>query len=264
MRKNRRVFDQIVNDLVCRGEDVKKGAVGSEPSLAEQVGKALGVEYQILPPQTLEDSLIQIWKAAAQPGIQPLLLIPDKCFLNAVKLPEYPSPGTDGWPDAAALLQERLDEIKQGFDSSEEDREVWREIIAEGADKGIRHGSGSLYIHWQEVLEAGGLLLLRIPAAHPWDIFRHIPFGGFNACPDNLEQMAISKYWYEKHGATPIMLGADTLQFHLERPPGENAIHALACEMFGFCEDTIFQGEESVANLEQTIRGSNYWFFWWD
>ncbi len=262
--EHREFLDQVVKELVCHDEDVEPEFADKAPSLAERVGKSLGLEYQILPPQTSDEALVRIWKHAVRPGVQPLLLMPDECFLNTQPLPEYPEADTGGWPDAAAWLQKRLHEIKELYDGSEEDRAVWQEITAENPDKEIRNGSGSLYVHWREALDAGGLLLLLIPARHPWDVFRHIPFGGFNACPDNLEQMAVAKYWHEKYGACPIMLGRDTLQFYLERPPGEHDIHALACEMFGFCEDTIFQGEESVGNLEQTIRGANYWFFWWD
>ncbi len=264
VRQNRHVLDQIAKDLVCHDPDVEKTATGGGPSLAEQVGRALGLPYEILPPQTLENALDEIWQTAAQPGIQPLLLIPDSCFLHAAALPQYPLPDAQGWPDPMGLLQQRLDGIKEGFMGSEEDMALWQEITAQGDERGTPQENGGLYVPWQTVQEAGGLLLLRIPGQQPWDIFRRIPFGGFNACPDNLEQMAVSKYWYEGYGARPMMLGMDTLQFYVERPPRGAQAHPLALEMFGFCEDLILQGAESVAALEQTVRGSNHWFFWWD
>ena len=164
--EQRGLLDRMAEELVCLDKDMED-TERSGPSLAERVGRALGMDYQILPPQTTDKALVRIWKSAAQPGVQPLLLLPDEHFLDAQPMPEYPLPDTDGWPDAAAFLRQKLDEIKQSYDDSEEDREVWREITAESADREIRQGEGGLYVPWKEVQAAGGLLLLRVPAIHP-------------------------------------------------------------------------------------------------
>ena len=258
------VFDQLIEDLVCLDPDLEPEEQNSGLSLAERVGAALGLEYEILPPQTSDRELVRIWSMAARPGVQPLLLLPDECFLNAAPLPEYPQPGEAGWPDGAEFLKKRLEELKEGFDHSQEDQAVWQEIMAPDTSGQIVMESHKLFVHWEEVQKAGGLLLLQVPAAHPWDVFRRVPFGGFNACPDNLEQMAVCQYWHGSYGAAPILLGRDTLQFYLQKQPPEQRLYQLACEMFAFSEDLVFQGVETVGGLEPLLRGSNFWFFWWD
>lgn len=258
------VFDQLIQDLVCLDPDLEPEEETGGPSLAEQVGAALGLEYEILHPQTSDKELLRIWNMAARPGVQPLLLLPDECFFNAAPLPEYPQPGEAGWPDGAEFLQKRLEELKEGFAHSPEDQAVWQNIMTPDTSGQMVAENHKLFVHWEEVEKAGGLLLLKVPAAHPWDVFRRVPFGGFNACPDNLEQMAVCRYWHNGYGAVPILLGRDTLQFYLRRQPSEQSLYQLACEMFAFSEDLVFQGVETVGALEPLLRGSNFWFFWWD
>ncbi len=264
MEEHGAVFDQLIQDLVCLDPDLEPEEETGGPSLAEQVGAALGLEYEILPPQTSDKELLRIWNMAARPGVQPLLLLPDECFFNAAPLPEYPQPGEAGWPDGAEFLQKRLEELKEGFAHSPEDQAVWQNIMTPDTSGQMVAENHKLFVHWEEVEKAGGLLLLKVPAAHPWDVFRRVPFGGFNACPDNLEQMAVCRYWHNGYGAVPILLGRDTLLFYLRRQPSEQSLYQLACEMFAFSEDLVFQGVETVGALEPLLRGSNFWFFWWD
>lgn len=93
MEEHGAVFDQLIQDLVCLDPDLEPEEETGGPSLAEQVGAALGLEYEILPPQTSDKELLRIWNMAARPGVQPLLLLPDECFFNAAPLPEYPPAG---------------------------------------------------------------------------------------------------------------------------------------------------------------------------
>ena len=173
-----------------------------------------------------------------------------RVFLDMADLPSYPQPEEKRLPDAEAFLWQRLNSLKESYENSEEDQAVWRETLDWDSGEEPPAG-GALYVDRSMVKEAGGFLLLFIPAEKSWDVFRQIPFGGFNACPDNLEIMAVSRYWRQKYGAVPIMLGRDALQFYLKQPPREEEIPSLALEMFGFCEDIIFQGVESVRDWEK-------------
>ncbi len=156
MEEHGAVFDQLIQDLVCLDPDLEPEEETGGPSLAEQVGAALGLEYEILPPQTSDKELLRIWNMAARPGMQPLLLLPDECVFNAAPLPEYPQPGEAGWPDGAEFLQKRLEELKEGFAHSPEDQAVWQNIMTPDTSGQMVAENHKLFVHWEEVKRQGG------------------------------------------------------------------------------------------------------------
>ena len=108
------------------------------------------------------------------------------------------------------------------------------------------------------------LVLAEIPVKHPWEVFAHIPFGGWTECPCNEEQMAVAKYWYEKYGAVPAVITRDVLEYDLPAPARREDAMALAMEQYTFCPDIVDQGCESVGCLADTLAKSTKWYFWWD
>ena len=103
-----------------------------------------------------------------------------------------------------------------------------------------------------------------IPAEHPWEIFAWMPFGGWNECPSDEEQMAAAKYWFEEYGAVPAVMTRDVLEFDLPAPiPKERAME-LAMEQYTFCSDIVDQGCGSIGMLADSLWQSDKWFFWWD
>lgn len=108
------------------------------------------------------------------------------------------------------------------------------------------------------------LVLAEIPVKHPWEVFAHVPFGGWNECPCNEEQMAIAKYWYEKYRAVPAVITRDVLEYDLPTPVGREAAMELALEQYAFCPDIVDQGCASVGYLADSLAKSTKWYFWWD
>lgn len=108
------------------------------------------------------------------------------------------------------------------------------------------------------------VMIVKIPEKEPWKVFAYIPFGGWNDCPTNEEIMYISKYWFEKYGAVPAVISSDTLEFFAQPIENPEEAHKLANEMFVFCTDIVFQGVEYVGILEEMIKTSTTWYFWWD
>ncbi len=108
-------------------------------------------------------------------------------------------------------------------------------------------------------------ILVRIPADNPWEVFAWIPFGGWNDCPPADEMMAVCKHWYEKYGALPAVVSSDTLQMYVPKPIEDNdTALKIAEEQYGFCNDSVDQGAETIKALASVIKGSNVWYFWWD
>ncbi len=108
------------------------------------------------------------------------------------------------------------------------------------------------------------LILLRVPVSNPWEIFAYLPFGGWNECPDTEVLMAVSKYWHEKHGATPSVIGSDTLEFIAPIVRDKEKADLLAKEMYLLCPDIVDQGVGSVDILSEILTDSDCWYFWWD
>ncbi len=108
------------------------------------------------------------------------------------------------------------------------------------------------------------ILLAKIPVTNPWEIFAYVPFGGWNECPSNEELMQITKYWYEKHGAEPVVITHDILEFLAAPVENPEEAKKLAREMYIFCVDIVDQGVQSVAVLEEIVKNSTVWYFWWD
>ena len=108
------------------------------------------------------------------------------------------------------------------------------------------------------------LVLAEIPLKNPWEVFARIPFGGWNECPSDEEQMAAAKYWFEKYGAVPAVMTRDVLEYLLPAPVPREEAMALALEQYAFCPDIVDQGCESVGRLADSLAKSSRWYFWWD
>lgn len=107
------------------------------------------------------------------------------------------------------------------------------------------------------------VILAKIPVKNPWEIFAYLPFGNWNECPNTLELMAVTKYWFEKYGAVPSTISHDELELSVSSSiPKEKAME-LAIEQYGFCPD-VLQSLDSVGMLADTLQKSKVWYFWGD
>lgn len=109
------------------------------------------------------------------------------------------------------------------------------------------------------------IYIAKIPTSNPYEVMAYIPMGGFNDCPNNEIHMALAKVWYDKYGAVPVCIGSDTIQFLLKEPvKGENELKELAMQQYLYCGDIVWQGVQTVNNLENSLSNSKVWYFWWD
>ena len=100
---------------------------------------------------------------------------------------------------------------------------------------------------------------------HPWQVFAHLKWGGWNACPYPEEHCALHRYWETLYGAQVVSITSDVVQCWVERPPMNRAASiSLAHEQYLYCADIVDQGTQSDIVLAATLNGANYWYFWWD
>ena len=109
-------------------------------------------------------------------------------------------------------------------------------------------------------------LLIELPTAKPWEAVAYVPFGGWNECPPPGEMAAICKYWYEAHGAIPVIITSDTLEMSVPAPIGNEKALEAAKEHYAFTPDRVDQGTATgtLSEVAACIAVSDIWFFWWD
>lgn len=126
------------------------------------------------------------------------------------------------------------------------------------------HGSEMSLLHTPVYHDGAPLLLAEIPSDHPWDIFRLLPVGGWNSCPNASVIVAFCKLIYEQWGALPVLLSGDLLILKPDRLPDAQSAYDLAFKMYAFCPDMVSQIAGSIHALKDSLTKSTLWEFWWD
>ena len=165
-------------------------------------------------------------------------------------------------PDGREVVRRRLRDWRAEI-TSEDPSLNWREDVLGKVEGGKPRTRLSGFWDCRHV-ETAPLVLAEIPAKNPWEVFAWLPFGGWNECPQDLEHMAVAKYWFEKYGAVPALAAHGVAEYVLPAPiPRERAMEA-ALEHYGYCADIVDQSFETVGALADGLPQSTVWYFWWD
>lgn len=193
------------------------------------------------------ERMLNAWQSAPRDGVVPVILVWDD---NMEYMRDHPTPPTEN-PDLDAYVKSSIDTLLAD---------------EEGAEMMGREGDEApCFDHLAPVLdEEATVVLAQVPADKPWQIFRHVPFGGWNACPDSGIAEAFLKRWYERFGAVPVTVRGDMLELIPARRPQSEEAYQLALEMFAFCEDIIMEETETIHALADSLTKSDIWGFWWD
>jgi hypothetical protein len=77
--------------------------------------------------------------------------------------------------------------------------------------------------------------------------------------------MAMHRAWNRTYGSEIIALSTDVLECLVAKPPTDRtASDRLAWQQFGYCDDIVHQGMQTVGRLSGILANSPYWYFWWD
>lgn len=107
--------------------------------------------------------------------------------------------------------------------------------------------------------------LALVPTRVGWEVPAYLRFGGWNACPQPEEHLALWRYWGERYGAEIVGISHDVVEATVSRPPTdrESAL-ALAREQYLYCDDIVSQGCGSLNVLAALLLRRSTWYFWWD
>ncbi|MDO3409392.1 DUF4253 domain-containing protein [Saccharibacillus sp. CPCC 101409] len=131
-------------------------------------------------------------------------------------------------------------------------------------DDGFDSSAGMPNAEWVERYAQDGLLLLALPASELWNAPLIVPMGGYNDCPQPIEQAILFRDWYERYEAVPIAVTEDTwiLQAQILPRTDEEALD-LAREHFIFCQ-YVLESFDSIGQYAAQLKRGGIWEFWWD
>ena len=237
------MFENLKVFLGCPCTEFPAGTPVKEIMEAYQSAKARSVKESFVPllisAEDWEDAAISREKSPA-------------VYLEELRAAEV--------PEGKAYFQQRIAYWKE---SAEEDGYSWPDETVLGPMEG-----GEAIDRFLGITDYRNktipLVLAEIPAEHPWEVFAWLPFGGWNECPSDEEQMAVAKYWFEQYGAVPAVLTRRVLEYDLPAPVSREQAMELAMEQYALCPDIVDQGCENVGYLADSLSKSTKWFFWWD
>ena len=255
-----------------------------EPSeLANAMMEYLGCECEYFPSMRDDDPIMSAYGYARRLGVRegyiPVLVKVDEILWECLILNSDPDgDGKDGYAFDPEKVREYRDRIlsapmKDGrkiLDSlvgqrraeAEDDDLDWGEDVVGIMEGG--EGRDRLASYWNyETQMTDPVILAKIPAENPWEVFAWLPFGNWNECPDTPEMMSVAKYWFERHGAVPAAITHDELEFVLPEPINDDEAVDVAINQYGFCPD-MDQNHGTMGHLADELRQSTVWYFWWD
>jgi len=101
--------------------------------------------------------------------------------------------------------------------------------------------------------------------AASWEVFAHLHWGAWNACPSPAEHCALHRYWAAEYGAEVVTVTGDVVQCRVSRLPAtDGQALRLARQQYAYCADIVEQGIGTVDSLAESLRAGRTWYFWWD
>ncbi len=99
----------------------------------------------------------------------------------------------------------------------------------------------------------------------PCDTLAWLGFADSCNAPDTEVLLPAARRWYTRHGARPMFIGYDVLEFFVERPPtSEPECLTLVLEQKLLCSEITGGTELKIRDVAEGLAGAPYWFFWWD
>lgn len=265
------MFKKLFSCIFAKGKHEKQ-----EPAVPEVDGLELrlnrfGLDYTKLDPGMTAEKLTELFKSELEEGRKkgytPVIIrhtLGGNDLLETI-IDENMRPCDllkKELPDGKAFLETLLHELTEP-----DDPELDRIDFEEMRDDSVPGEAMNCFLLTDGASpDESGFYLVKVPTGNPWETVLYIPFGGWNACPEPEYMAAVCKYWYERYGAVPAFITGEELEFYVPSPIPEERIAELAKEHVAFCEDRLFQctNNASISEIEDSLRLSSVWYFWWD
>lgn len=108
------------------------------------------------------------------------------------------------------------------------------------------------------------MILAKIPVKMAHQIFAYLPIGGWGDCPCNQALLAIARYWSERYKAVPAIIGANSVEFKVNKVIAPDEAMGLAIKHYAFCPAIIESSKNvTLSSYAQSLIKSKVWLFWW-
>ena len=213
-------------------------------------------------PQSIMQTWLDAYERGRLEGFHPVLLEIDDNLVDSLEEIMNDADGfdqrknmllNDSLIDAKEFLRLELEDLKESY-VSDGGLEEWEKYVV-GVDLQFEALHNFNF-------SCDNILLVEVPVQQPWQIFAHIPFGGWNSCPEDAEHMAVAKYWHEKYNAVVAHISSDTLEYYVPQPVSGDSM-SLAEEQMGYCPD-LLQNDINLTTLARMNQASHVWNCWWD
>ena len=231
-------------------------------------------EIKDLSYKEIEKKYLEIYKEGKEKNFTPVFLVLDDILLEKFEL-DMEDEETNNIMDVVNLNLEKSKNInalellkKIQVENMEDIKENIDEYFAE---KSYKFDDGEKYdLELSSLFDYNGdfkdnVILVKVPTKNPYEVLGYFGMGGYNDCPLPAEQVAVAKYWYEKHGAVPAVITYDEIEFYVERPVQTlEETKKLAVEQYAFCYDIVDQCYGTFEKLADGLYKNIQWYFWWD
>ncbi len=250
---------------------VKRGN-GGDADITRATVEFLGCPCTLFEPQKDDAEIIKEYHSARvrgkKEGFIPLLIVPDKKLLDTL-VTETGSRNDDeryGFSiQAVSDFRKAAAEVPVENGRMMLCGKVMKRFFATGEDAFGRITDGKplkrfVSINDPETGCTRPVILAEIPVKNPWEVFLWVSARYENA--DHTELASAAKYWYKKYRAQPAVISADSVEFFLDFPVGDDDCLELATEMYGLCPD-ITETYETIGDLAGVLRYSYVWYLKW-
>ena len=215
----------------------------------------------------IEKKYLALYKEGKEKGFTPVFLVLDDVLLEKFEL-DMEDENTDNIMDIVKSNLEKYKNInaveflKKSQDENTEDYFTEKDYKFDNKEK-YNLELSTLFDYEGNFKD--NVILVKVPIKNPYEVLGYFGMGGYNDCPLPAEQIAVAKYWYEKHGAVPAVITYDEIEFYVEKPVQTfEEAKKLAVEHYAFCYDIVDQCYGTFEKLADGLYKNIQWYFWWD
>ena len=215
----------------------------------------------------IEKKYLASYKEGKEKGFTPVFLVLDDVLLEKFEL-DMEDENTDNIMDIVKSNLEKYKNInaveflKKSQDENTEDYFTEKDYKFDNKEK-YNLELSTLFDYEGNFKD--NVILVKVPIKNPYEVLGYFGMGGYNDCPLPAEQIAVAKYWYEKHGAVPAVITYDEIEFYVEKPVQTfEEAKKLAVEHYAFCYDIVDQCYGTFEKLADGLYKNIQWYFWWD
>lgn len=252
----------------------------SIPEYVSNIIKYLDCPARYFPPCRDDDEIVSAYTAAAEEGKTrgyiPVLVVCDKLLLENLIIN---SASGDSREHFSPSLVKRYRESflscppdTEYIDGLREKAEELRNTLpdAVAAEDSVER----FYGYWDfDSGETLPLILAKIPAENPGQIFAYLPFSPSAGCPQPKQLEAAADCLYRRYTAVAAVIGANFAEFDLKTAPAGKdrvlaaVLHSLICpQILADDEGNLpsdIEKTEILADYSRSVAADSKWYFCW-